>query len=171
MEEETNKEESGTKESSDLEKRLLETERLRDDYLDGWKRAKADLSNYKKEEAERMEYFMKRSNEALLHDLIVILDSFELGLSAMREDDPSRKGMTLVRNQLYDTMKRYGLEAVHVHPGDLFNPEIAEAIGEVEAEGPPGLVAEEVTKGYLLHGKTMRPARVLITKEKGKDQK
>lgn len=169
MEEETKKEE--VQKESDCEARLLEVERLRDEYLDGWKRANADLSNYKKEEAERMEYFVKRSNEALLHDLIVILDSFELGLSAMHEDDISRKGMTLVRNQLYDTMKQYGLEAMHVHPGDVFNPEIAEAIGEVEGEGPPGLVAEEVTKGYLLHGKTMRPARVMITKEKGKDQK
>lgn len=161
MEEEIKKEES-----ADLEARLLEAERLRDEYLDGWKRAKADLSNYKKEEVERMEYFVKRSNEALLHDLIVILDSFELGLSAMREDDSSKKGMTLVRNQLYDTMKKYGLEVIQIQKGDPFNPEIAEAIGEIEAEGPPGSIAEEVTKGYTLHGKTMRPTRVMLIKTK-----
>ncbi len=167
MEEEIKKEERDTEKSGDLDARLLEAERLRDEYLDGWKRAKADLSNYKKEEAERMEYFAKRSNEALLHDLIVILDSFELGLSAMREDDPSKKGMTLVRNQLYDTMKRYGFEMISVSPGDPFNPEMAEAIGEIAAEGPPGSIAEEVTKGYTLHGKTIRPARVMLVKVKG----
>ncbi len=170
MEEETKKEEENNIQKpgdAGMRADLLEAERLRDEYLDGWKRAKADLSNYKKEEAERMEYFAKRSNEALLFDLIVILDGFELGLSAMREDDVSKKGMTLVRNQLYDTMKRYGVEAIPMHPGDPFNPEIAEAIGEVEAEGPPGSIAEEVTKGYLLHGKTMRPARVVLVKIKG----
>lgn len=166
MEEEIKKEE--LQKENDCEARLLEAERLRDEYLDGWKRAKADLSNYKKEEAERVQYFLKRSNEALLGDLIVILDSFELGLSAMREDDPSKKGMTLIRNQLYDIMKKYGLEVLEIRPGDAFNPEVAEAVGEIESDGSPGSVAEEITKGYTLYGKTIRPARVTLSKEKGK---
>ncbi len=145
---------------------LKKVEKDRDEYLGGWKRAKADLINYKKEEAERMQYLARKSNETLLGDLIMILDSFELGLSAMDEHDASKKGMALIRNQLYDTMKKYGVEIVKIREGDPYDPEFAEAVGTIESGQSPGTIAEEVTKGYTLYGKTLRPARVIITKEK-----
>lgn len=138
----------------------------KDEYLNGWKRAKADLANYRKEEAERMQYLARKSNEALLGDLIIILDSFELGLAAMPEEDASKKGVALIRNQLYDVMRKYGVETVKISEGDPYDPEFAEAVGTIESGQSPGTIAEEITKGYALYGKTLRPARVLIAKEK-----
>lgn len=148
----------------ELEAALATCEKTRDEYLDGWKRAKADFLNYKKDEAARAETLAKFANEALLADLLYVLDSFDLGLATVDEKDHARKGMELIRAQLEEILRRHGMERVQVKSGDAFDPSRHEAVGEIEAGVPPGAVAEEVGAGYLLHGKIVRPARVKLSK-------
>ena len=143
---------------------LARSERERAEYLDGWKRVKAELSNYKKEETERMEAFVKFSNQALIHELVSILDSFDLGLTTFREGDPAKNGMQQIRVQLEDVMRRFGLEQIPVTIGEAFNPARHEAIGEIDSDVPPHAIAREVSKGYALHAKVIRPARVMLAK-------
>ncbi|MGC9603455.1 MAG: nucleotide exchange factor GrpE [Minisyncoccia bacterium] len=147
-------------EAEDMEKLKKE----RDEYLDGWKRAKADLINYKKEEAQRLENFAKFSNEVLIAELLTILDSFELGLSVVAENDPARKGMELIKSQLEETLRKNGLERIHVKRGDPLDTNLEEAVGEVNAAEPPGTIAEEISGGYKLHDKVIRPVRVKLSK-------
>ena len=161
MEEENKKEETKTEET-EVEKLTKE----RDEYLDGWKRAKADLSNYKKEESQRMEQFVKYSTQAVVADLVTVLDSFDLGLSVIKEDDPARKGVILIKSQLEDILKRYGLERIETKQGDAFDPALHEAVESVESEAPPGTIASELSPGYRLQGKVIRPARVNVTRSK-----
>ena len=148
------------------EKKTAELEKQNAEYLDGWKRAKAELINYKKDEAARLENFVKFSNEMLLGDLIPILDSFELSLSVLKDGDPAKKGTEMIKGQLEDLLKKQGLERIKVSKGDVFDTSIAEAIGEMNSGEPPGRIAEEVSGGYKLHGKVIRPARVKISKIK-----
>jgi len=61
-----------------LKERLKECEKERDEHLLGWKRARADFINYKKEEAEQFENHIRRGKESLIQELILILDSFDL---------------------------------------------------------------------------------------------
>ncbi len=150
-----------TQEVSNVE----EIKKERDEYLDGWKRAKADLINYKKEEMHRLESFTKFSNEAIMLEMLQVLDSFDLGLSIIKEDDPARKGVILIQSQMKDIMKRHGLERIEVKKGDQLDTNLHEAIEEVNSDAPPGTVSEEVTAGYKLHGKTIRPARVKVSKK------
>ena len=77
---------------------IVKLESEKEEYLNGWKRAKADLINYKKEETARLENFAKFSNEMLTADLIPALDSFELSLSVLKDGDPAKKGMELIRS-------------------------------------------------------------------------
>ncbi|HXF44356.1 MAG TPA: nucleotide exchange factor GrpE [Candidatus Paceibacterota bacterium] len=151
------------KEPTDLEK----CQRERDEYLAGWQRAKADFSNYKKEEAQRFADFAKISQEALVAELIAVLDSFELGLAVSGSDSASEKGMLLIKNQLEDTLKKYGLEKINVEIGKPFDPKLQEAIAEVESERPPGTVVEVAGTGYLLGGRVLRPAKVKLSKQHG----
>ncbi len=187
---EENKKEDTQKEQREIEgiDGLSKCQKERDEYLDGWKRAKADLINYKKDEAKRFEKIVMFSNESLIRELINILDSFDLALAALgrpqndaehtqnnaeipRESAsshyaaPYEKGLYLIRQQLEDILKRVGLERIIVSVGQPFDPGLQEAIASIESDKPSGTIIEEVEKGYLLNGKLIRPARVKVAKQ------
>lgn len=149
--------------AEELQEALLKCEKEREEYLNGWKRAKADFINYKKEEADRFKQFAAISNEALISELITVLDSLGLGLAVLENDKPAQKGMLLIKNQLEEVLKKYGLEKIIVKPGDVFDPLKHEALGEVESEQPAGTIGEVVEGGYILNGKIIRPARVNLS--------
>lgn len=150
--------------AEELEAALAACEKMRDEYLDGWKRANADFANYKKDEEARFASLARFANENILTELLHVLDSFDLGLATISEDGHARRGMELIRSQLEEALRRHGVERVPVAPGDAFDPARHEAVGEVSSGVPPGAVAEEVGAGYLLHGKLVRPVRVKLSK-------
>ncbi len=137
-----------------------------EEYLSGWKRAKADLINHQKDEAKRFEEVIKFANKDFIKNLIVVLDSFDLALSAeaKAKEDATSKGIQIIRSQLADALHKNGLEQIQVKIGDGFDPARHEALMEVESESPPGTIVEEIEKGYALHGTVVRPARVKISK-------
>jgi len=145
---------------------LSKCQKERDDYLDGWKRVKADLINYKKDEAKRFEAIVKFSNEALIKELINVLDSFDLALVALEveEDKKTQKGLYLIRQQLEDILRQNGLERIIVSVGQSFDPALQEAVATIELDKPSGTIIEEVERGYLLNGRLIRPARVKVAK-------
>lgn len=136
----------------------------RDEYLNGWKRAKADLINYQKDEARRFEEFARYASKELIRELITVMDSFDLAIAAMA--DKVDKGTLMIRTQLEDVLKKQGLERLAVAVGAPFDPAVHEAVAAVESSEPPGTVVEEVERGYALNGRVIRPARVKVAKEK-----
>jgi molecular chaperone GrpE len=97
-------------------------------------------------------------------ELIAVLDSFDLGIAAMEKQGGVEKGVYMIRTQLEDALRRRGLERIAVSAGEPFNPSVAEAVAESESERAPGCIVEEIERGYTLHGKVLRPARVKISK-------
>lgn len=146
------------------EDELLKCQKERDEYLDGWKRAKAELINYKKDEAKRFEAVVRLANEDLIKEFLLVLDSFELGLASLEKEGSAQKGIYLIRSQFKDILKSYGLDEVTVSAGMMFDPNIEESVAEVETGQPSGTIIEEIEKGYLLNGRVIRPARVKISK-------
>lgn len=141
----------------------------RDEYLDGWQRAKADLANYKKDEFKRLEEVARFANEDIVRDLLNILDSFELGLAAMEKDSKVEKGVYMIKGQLEDLLRKRGLEKIRVQEGQPFDPNIHEAVTTVKAEDKEDdSVAEEVETGYSFNGKVLRAAKVKVYKQKDK---
>src|SRR3989344_7384391 len=108
--EQLNKTEPTQNADSELDKLKQE----RDEYLNGWKRAKADLMNYQRDESKRLQDAMKYGMEMVMRDLILVLDSFALAETAGKEDE----GTKAIRNQLEDILRRQGLEKMKVSPGD-----------------------------------------------------
>jgi len=151
---------------NEAEKKLAECEAKRDEYLAGWQRAKADFLNYKKDELRRLQEFARYGNEELMRDLLGILDSFDLGISALEKMGPVEKGIYIIRGQTEEILRRYGVQKIEMQSHALFDPTVHEAVGEVESEEPPGTVLEEVSPGYRLHEKVLRPARVKVAKAK-----
>ncbi len=134
------------------------------EYLDGWQRAKADLMNYKKDESRRFDGFVKFAAEGVIAEVVGVLDSFDLALQHQMPKDVE-KGIVLIRSQLEDILRRRGLETIQPL-GQKFDPAYHESLGEVEADGEEGTIAEVLQPGYLLQGKLLRPARVKISKRK-----
>ena len=137
-------------EKNDLE----ELQKKSEEYLNGWKRSQADFINYKKDEIKRFEEVLKFGNEILIRDILPVLDSLILA-----KEVP-------IKRQLEDILRKNGVEEIVVKIGDQFDPKFHEAIVEVEDNLTlkSGQVAEEVEKGYTLHGKLIRPAKIKCQK-------
>lgn len=158
--------EKAEEKSAKLRNELKQCEAEKKEYLDGWQRAKADLINYKKDEAKRFEEIMKFAAEGVIAEAVQVLDSFDLALQHEMPKDVER-GIVLIRSQLEDILRRRGLEVIQAE-GQKFDPARHESVGEAEGEGDEGMVAEELQKGYRLNGRLIRPARVKISKHKQK---
>ncbi len=161
-----------------LKEELVRVEEEKNRYINDWKKARAELINYKKEEEERLRGVMQFANERLVKELIGILDSFDLALQSLEsstdKNDPIKdnylKGIYLIKNQLEDLLKREGLEEILVEKGQSPNLLFQEIVAEIDnPKLAAGTVAEIFQKGYLLNGKIIRPARVAVVKKKDKD--
>ena len=168
--------ESEEKESiEDLKKELEECQKIRDEHLAGWQRAMADFLNYKKEEMTRVGDFLKYANAGLILKILPILDNLELAEQKLPDDlknDENVKGLLMVKKQIQDFLKSQGIEEIK-SVGEKFDPNFHEIIEEVgpseasakEGEFPePGIILEEIQKGYKINGRLLRPAKVKITK-------
>jgi len=124
-----------------------------EEYLNGWKRERADFLNYKKEEMERISCLVKYANEEIILKLLPVLDNLYLAQSHIKDD-----GITQIIKQFEDILAKEGIEPIEVM-GKPFNPATMEAV-----EGDGGTVTEEVQKGYTLNGKLIRVAKVKIAK-------
>ena len=147
------------------QKELEELKQQRDEYLAGWQRAKADLSNYKKEEKERMKEVLQYATEVLVLQLIPILDSLERAereVSLGEKETQVFKGFLQIGEQIRKFLKEQDVKEIQAL-GKKFNPEFHEAVGEVEGE-ESGCVAEVVERGYTLNGKLIRPTKVKVIK-------
>jgi len=159
---------AGKKEKKDELKRA---KKERDEYLDGWKRAKADLINYKRDELKRLEQVVHFANEEMISDIITVLDSFELAIASMEKDNPAEKGVHMIKSKLQDVLKKRGVSRIEVNEGDKFDPQYHEAVMTVSAEGGSAsggekgksdTIADELEAGYILHGKVIRAAKVKV---------
>lgn len=143
----------------ELEKELEEAKKQQDEYLAGWQRARADFINYKKEEMEHIRGLMEYAEAEFLLKILPIVDNVERA-----EKTISDQGFVQIAMQLKQFLKDYEVQELKAE-GEKFSPEFHEAVGEVEKEGvEPGTIVEVLQKGYTLHGKLIRPAKVTIAK-------
>ena len=137
-----------TTEKAELEDRLL---RMRAEFENARRRA----------ERERSEYLQFASMD-LVKDLLPVLDDFE---RAMRVETPDReyaKGVELIYQRMYETLKRLGLEPIDTQ-GKRFDPNLHQAIERVPTEDAEDqTVLGEFQRGYQFKGKLLRPAMVKV---------
>ena len=129
-------------------------------------RTQADFENYKKRGAREKDEAIKFANRTLLERLVPIVDNFELGLSAARnqsEQSPIYSGMSMILKQLSDFLTESGLEPVDA-VGKQFDPNLHEAIGhEPSDKVPEGRVIRQTRRGYRLKDRLLRPATVVVS--------
>ena len=147
---------------NELERLRLDLERFRDLAI----RSQADFENFRKRSAREKEEAMRHANAELLHALLPILDSLELGLDAARRDPAAAAivaGMEMVGRQLADLLGARGVTPVDA-VGSVFDPRVHEALAQENDAGvPEGHVIRQVRRGYRLHERLLRPATVIVS--------
>jgi molecular chaperone GrpE len=109
----------------------------------------------------------KFAAERVLKEFLTIHDNLgrALGHSVTAEGDALREGVDMILGQLSSALRRCGVEPVASNPGDLFDPAIHEAVGqEWSEEHDPGTVLAEMGSGFLLNGRLLRAAMVVVSR-------
>jgi molecular chaperone GrpE len=141
-----------------LRERLSKAIEEKQQYLDGWQRAKADFVNLKRDEDTRREHTQVRLTASLAEDLIPVLDSFEMA----RKHAPGKE-LELLQKQLLDALKKMGIERFG-EEGEPFDPHRHEALREVTvdtADKDHTIVSVE-RSGYSIGEHIIRPAQVSV---------
>lgn len=137
-----------------------------DEYLAGWKRARADYENLKREMESREKMLGQFMNMRLLLEILPVVNHFKLALRFVPDvikNDPWYKGIEGIRNALQKFLKDQGVEEMKT-VGEKFDPELHESLGEIQAD-LDGIITEELESGFLLHGKVLQSAKVKIGKK------
>jgi len=149
--------------------RLLEDARSKaDDHWDQLMRTRAELENLRKRNQRDLENAHKFALERFSQDLLQVWDSLELGHQAAQDPQADveklREGTELTLKLLGDVMQKNGIEQLHPE-GEPFNPEFHQAMAMQERDDvAPNTVVTVVQKGYLLNGRLLRPAMVMVSK-------
>jgi molecular chaperone GrpE len=157
---------AGPAEAGDLQAALADAENRAKENQNQYLRSLAELDNVRKRAVRDVEQAHKYGLEKFAGELIGVKDSLELGLAAAGADAKALQEGTQATLKLFDkAFERAGLQEV-VPAGQPFNPELHEAIAaQPSSDVPPNTVLQVIQKGYLLNGRLVRPARVIVSKE------
>lgn len=158
----------------ELEKRVEELELLVDELTserDQWKekylRALADLENSRKRFQRDSLELRRYGHEVAVREILPVLDNLERAIQASKHAgnlEQLLQGLEMVVRQFYQILSHLGVEPVPAR-GEPFNPEMHEAFQEVERDDlPANTVVEEIQKGFRLHERLLRPAKVIVAK-------
>ena len=162
-------EEEGLKEKlKKLRAELKQCQKEKAEYLAGWQRAKADFINARKDEERARAEFLKYAEEGILYEILAVADSLlarRLGLRSHFGEGGSfsEGGEDPVYDQLLSILKEHGVSPME-SAGKKFDPLEHEALEkeEVEEEARDNIVLEELQKGWRLHDRVLRPAKVKV---------
>lgn len=147
----------------DLARALAE----RDDYLDHLQRLQAEFDNYRKRVRRDQEHLRLSAAETVVESLLPVVDNLRRAVEATREHGGEQlaAGVALVQEQLVNTLTGHGLTEIAVEPGVAFDPEVHEAVmTQPSDDHDEGAVVQVMERGYLLHGRLLRPAKVIVAR-------
>jgi molecular chaperone GrpE len=144
---------------SALAEELELVRRERDEYLDAVRRLKAEFENSRKRQEREKERILHAASESLVTELLPVLDNLD---RALESEGDIREGVRATRDQLVDVLGREGLLPV-ASDGQSFDPNVHEAVmSQPSEEHEEGTIIQTFQRGYVLNGKPIRPAKVVV---------
>lgn len=163
----TGESQTGKAQDIPIEERLTKADEDTQRYLDNWRRAEADLQNFKRRAEQERAESSRYAGASLMINLLPIVDDFERAFQSL---DSHIAGMTwfdgvhLIYRKLIALLESAGVQPIKTE-GETFDPAFHEAVAH--AEGEENKVISEVQRGYLLHDRVLRPAMVVVGKGDG----
>jgi molecular chaperone GrpE len=151
----------------DLRGQLAEAQASADRHRDDYLRVIAEMDNVRKRTAREIETAQRYAVEKFAGDLLEARDSLERGIAAAAGDGTGSvvEGLQATLRLVDKAFERAGVTMIDPQ-GQAFDPQQHEAMATIEAADlPPGSIASVVQKGYLLNGRVLRPARVLVARQ------
>jgi molecular chaperone GrpE len=151
---------------------LLEDARSKaDEHWNALLRARAEIENLNRRHAREVENTHKFALDGFVRELLQVRDSLELGHDAAQDAtadvEKLREGTELTLKLLTDVMNKFGVQQISPM-GEPFNPELHQAMTtQPRDDVPPNTVVAVVQKGYLLNGRLVRPALVMVSTAAG----
>jgi len=164
---EVDEEGKSTASTKKVREKLHACEEEKKKYLDGWQRCKADAINGRKRDENSRITAVQTAKEDVILSILPVLDSFEIAfgdkksLEAMDSDWVA--GMKHIQSQLISVFGEYGIEQIDPE-GERFDPNTQESveIREVKDEKSDDKILDVIQKGYIINGKVLRPAKVVV---------
>ncbi|NNE13415.1 MAG: nucleotide exchange factor GrpE [Saprospiraceae bacterium] len=158
------KKSKGKKVDKQVEELTQQLEEARDKHL----RLFAEFENFKKRNSRERLDLLKNAAQDTMSAILPILDDFDRAKKAAEDEKTEEQlseGVLMVYNKLYSVLGNKGLKPM-VSTGEVFDPEVHEAITEIPApsEDLKGKVVDTVEKGYYLNDKIIRFAKVVVGK-------
>lgn len=152
-----------------LKEELKQKDEVLKETKDNYLRALAELDNYRKRMEKEIDERKKFGLVEFFMKVIPVLDSFDRALSGAELNhnfENFYKGVEIINRQLRDALKSLGLVEFS-GLNETFNPSRHEAIGTMETDTEPeNTIVEEVSKGYIVNDRVIKPAKVLVSKQK-----
>lgn len=140
-----------------------------EDYLDGWKRAKADYINFKNDQEKRSKELAQFASLSLVMQLLPIAEHFRKAFGFLTDELKTSewvKGIEQIYRQLKEVLKGMGIEEMESVVGSAFDPSVHQAVGnERRDDFGDAVVTQEVEGGYTFHGKVIMPSKVIVNKK------
>ncbi len=166
MQDPTNSNPSETPEASASapDSQVSELEKKAKDWEQKYVYLYAEFENFKKRSIKERQETLKFGWENVASGLLEVLDNFDRALGYVKPDSDAAlvSGLRMVAQQFKSTLEKQGVAEIQ-SLDQAFNPELHESVGQIPSEKPQGTVVQEHQKGYTLHGRLLRPSRVLIS--------
>ncbi|MCB1232303.1 MAG: nucleotide exchange factor GrpE [Verrucomicrobiae bacterium] len=128
-------------------------------------RSQADLENYRKRMAREKSEAIQYANVSLLSSLLPVLDNFEMGLMAAKQEGEGNiiyQGFLMVRKQIEDFLSENGVRPIEA--SGAFDPNVHEAVKQEPHDSiPEGEIVAELRRGYRLNDRLLRAANVSVS--------
>ncbi len=151
-----------------LQKKLEDALSESQQHYDRLLRVSAEFDNFKKRSTRDADEFRKYANEALLKDLLHVVDNLERAIASSAESSDSNacvvEGVQMTLDEILKIFTKFGVKPIEA-AGKLFDPAFHQAIMQQETdEHPDNTIISEMQKGYLLRDRLLRPAMVVVAK-------
>jgi len=157
----------------DLAERLkLKEQEARENY-DRVLRVSAEFDNYKKRASRDMEEFRKYSNQALIKEMLSVVDNLELAMNSTNGHQAIDKGLldglAMTHKEIIKVFEKFSVKPISAK-GQPFDPTFHEAVMQEQTdEFPANTIINELQKGYLIHDRLLRPSMVVVASAKDKE--
>lgn len=127
----------------------------------------AEFENWKKRAVKERQDAAKYGWEPVARDLLQVLDNIDRAIqhAPQSTDKTFLEGLQMIRQQFHNSLEKQGARPID-SLNQPFDPNLHDALGKIPSDLPEGTVAHEETKGYFLHDRLLRPARVFVSQGK-----
>ncbi len=167
-----NTEQTKEKESTEIDKNNESPDAKLKELNDKYLRLLAENQNLRKNHDQEKEDILKYGSFTFAQQILSLTDNLDRAFQIFKDDEKFKKdefknilnGIEMIEKELFGTLEKNSIKYIDCI-NKPFDPNLHQAIGEKDSEKEPGIVIEEMQKGYLMHDRLLRPSMVYVSKK------